>query len=45
MFVSTQNGSTALHLAAQGGKVDLVRLLLNEAQTLVNIQNKVMNIL
>ena len=41
MFVSTQYGWTALHLAAQEGKVDAVRLLLTEAQTLVNIQTKV----
>ena len=41
MFVSTQNGGTALHMAAQEGKVDVVRLLLTEAQALVNIQNKV----
>ena len=41
MFVSTQDGWTALHMAAQEGKVDVVRLLLTEAQTLVNIQNKV----
>ena len=41
MFVSTQDGWTALHMAAQKGKVDVVRLLLTEAQTLVNIQNKV----
>ena len=41
MFVSTQDGWTALHLAAHEGKVDVVRLLLTEAQTLVNIQNKV----
>ena len=41
MFVSTQDGRTALHMAAQEGKVDVVRLLLTEAQTLVNIQNKV----
>ena len=39
--VSTQNGSTALHMAAHEGKVDVVRLLLTEAQTLVNIQTKV----
>ena len=32
---------TALHLAAQEGKVDVVRLLVTEAQALVNIQNKV----
>ena len=41
MFVSTQDGWTALHLAAQEGKVDVVRLLLTEAQALVNIQSKV----
>ena len=41
MFVSSQNGGTALHLAAQEGKVDVVRLLLTEAQALVNIQTKV----
>ena len=41
MIVSTQDGGTALHLAAQEGKVDVVRLLLTEAQTLVNIQTKV----
>ena len=41
MFVSTQDGWTALHMAAQEGKVDVVRLLLTEAQTLVNIQNRV----
>ena len=41
MFVSTQDGWTALHLAAQEGKVDVVRLLLTEAQALINIQNKV----
>ena len=41
MFVSTQDGRTALHMAAQEGKVDVVRLLLTEAQTLVNIQTKV----
>ena len=41
MFVSTQEGWTALHLAAQEGKVDVVRLLLTEAQALVNIQTKV----
>ena len=41
MFVSTQDGWTALHLAAQEGKVDVMRLLLTEAQTLVNIQAKV----
>ena len=36
VFVSSQDGWTALHMAAQEGKVDVVRLLL-----LVNIQNKV----
>ena len=41
MFVSTQDGLTALHLAAQEGKVDVVRQLLTEAQALVNIQTKV----
>ena len=41
MFVFTQNGWTALHMAAHKGKVDVVRLLLTKAQTLVNIQNKV----
>ena len=42
MFVSTQDGWTALHLAAHEGKVDVVRLLVTQAQTLVNIQNKVL---
>ena len=41
MFVSSQDGWTALHLAAHEGKVDVVRLLLTEAQALVNIQTKV----
>ena len=41
VFVSTQDGWTALHVAAQEGKVDVVRLLLTEAQALVNIQTKV----
>ena len=41
MFVSTQDGWTALHLAAEEGKVDVVRLLLTEAQALVNIQMEV----
>ena len=41
MFVSTQDGWTALHLAAREGKVDVVRLLLTEAQALVNIQMEV----
>ena len=35
-----QDGWTALHLAAQEGKVDVVRLL-TEAQARVNIQTKV----
>ena len=35
-----QDGWTALHLAAQEGKVDVVRLL-TEAQALVNIQTQV----
>ena len=35
-----QDGWTALHLAAQGGKVGVVRLL-TEAQAQVNIQTKV----
>ena len=35
-----QNGWTALHLAAQEGKVDVVRLL-TEAQAQVNIRTKV----
>ena len=39
--MSTQDGWTALHLAAHEGKVDVVRLLLTEAQALVNIQTKV----
>ena len=43
VFVSTQGGWTAFHLAAQEGKVDVVRLLLTEDQTLVNIKTMVMN--
>ena len=35
-----QDGVTALHLAAQGGKVDVVRLLI-DAQAQVNIQSEV----
>ena len=35
-----QDGWTALHLAAQGGKVDVVRLL-TEAKAHVNIQTEV----
>ena len=42
MFVSTQDGWTALHLATHEGKVDVVRLLVTEARTLVNIQNIVL---
>ena len=34
-------GWAALHLAAQEGKVDVVRLILTEAQALINIQTKV----
>ena len=41
MIMSTQDGATALHMAAQEGKVDVVRLLLTEAQALVNIQTEV----
>ena len=41
MFVSTQDGRTTLHMAAHEGKVDVVRLLLTEAQALVNIQMEV----
>ena len=37
---SPQDGATALHLAAQEGRVDVVRLL-TEAQALVNIRKKV----
>ena len=40
MCMSPQNGWTALHLAAQKGKVDVVRLL-TEAQAQVNIQTEV----
>ena len=39
-YFSPQDGSTALHLAAQEGKVDVVRLL-TEAQAQVNIQDEV----
>ena len=35
-----QNGFTALHMAAQEGKVDIVRLL-TEAKAHVNIQTEV----
>ena len=43
MYVATltaQDGATALHLAAQEGKVDVVRLLL-DAEAQVNIQAEV----
>ena len=40
VFLSLQDGRTALHLAAQEGKVDVVRLL-TEAQAQVNIQTEV----
>ena len=36
-----QDGFTALHLAAQEGKIDVVRLLLTESEILVNAQTKV----
>ena len=36
----TQDGFTALHMAAQEGKVDVVRLL-TEAQAQINIQTEV----
>ena len=39
--MSTQDGWTALHLAALGGKVDVVRLLLTEAQALIDTQTEV----
>ena len=39
-YFSPQNGGTALHLAAQEGKVDVVRLL-TEAQAQINIQTEV----
>ena len=38
--MSLQDGWTALHLAAQEGKVDVVRLL-TESQAQVNIQTEV----
>ena len=46
MYIATlttlcpQDGWTALHLAAQEGKVDVVRLLI-DAEAQVHIQNKV----
>ena len=43
VFLSLQDGCTALHLAAQEGKVDVVRLL-TESQAEVNIQTEVQHI-
>ena len=40
MWVCPQDGWTALHLAAQEGKLDVVRLL-TEAQAQVNAQTEV----
>ena len=40
VFLCSQDGWTALHLAAQEGKVDVVRLL-TEARAQVNIQTEV----
>ena len=40
MCFCPQTGATALHMAAQKGKVEVVRLLI-EAKALVNIQKKV----
>ena len=40
MCLCSQDGRTALHWAAQEGRVDVVRLL-TEAQAQVNIQDKV----
>ena len=40
MCLCSQEGATALHLAAQEGRVDVVRLL-TEAQAQVNIQDEV----
>ena len=39
-YFSPQNGFTALHMAAQEGKVDVVRLL-TEDQARVNVQTEV----
>ena len=44
MCLCPQDGWTALHLAAQAGNVDVVRLL-TEAQALVNIQSEVLSCL
>ena len=41
MCMYTQGGWTALHLAAHEGNIYVMRLLVNEAQTLVNIQTEV----
>ena len=43
MCFCPQNGWTALHLAAQEGKVDVVRLL-TEAQAQVNTQEEVCHV-
>ena len=40
LYLCPQDGWTALHLAAQEGKVDVVRLL-TESRALVNIQTEV----
>ena len=40
MCFCPQTGATAIHLAAQKGRVEVVRLLI-EAKALVNIQEKV----
>ena len=40
MCLYSQDGRTALHLAAQEGRVDVVRLLI-ETQAQVNIQDEV----
>ena len=40
LYLCPQDGWTALHLAAQEGKVDVVRLL-TESQAQVNIQTEV----
>ena len=44
MGLCPQDGWTALHAAAEKGKVDVVRLL-TEAQALVNIQSEVLSCL
>ena len=40
LSISLQDGATALHVAAQEGRADVVRLL-TEAQALLNIQRTV----